>query len=151
MNDSVKKMWDDFCEKESIDPSTPYESWHFCDTKELADNLADLVLSGQKRGTTALSFLTEYDGDAPAKVGSYDIITDFSGNAKCVIFTEEVVTIPFCEVGDDLAAIEGEGDGTLKYWREAHISIFSRWMEEIGHKFTEDMNVDFQIFKVVYK
>ncbi len=151
MNDTVKKMWKDFCDKNGIDIDTPYDSWHFCDTKELADELAELVLSGQKRATTALKFLMEYDNDEPYKVGDYNIVTDFSGNAKCVIFNESVITLPFSEVSEELAKIEGEGDGSLAYWREAHISIFTRWLEEIGHKFTEDMEVEFIIFRVVYK
>jgi len=50
-----------------------------------------------------------------------------------------------------MAEIEGEGDKSLKYWRRAHISFFSRELEEYNMKFTEDMPVVFEEFEVVYK
>ncbi len=151
MTAKVSEMWMNFCEKEGIDVSTYYDIWHFCDTRVLADELAELVLNGVKCGTSTLSFLIDYYGEEPGKVGNHIIITDFAGNARCVIRIEEVLYIPFNEVDEKLAKIEGEGDGSLEYWRNAHSSIFKRWMEDIGHKFTNDLEVEFQIFKVVYK
>ncbi len=151
MATKVSQMWANFCEKENIDVNTPYDSWYFCDTRKLADELAELVLKGIKRGTSTLSYLNEYYGEEPGKVGNYTVITDFAGNAKCVIRTEKVIYLPFGEVDKELAEIEGEGDGSLEYWRNAHGSIFKRWMESIGHRFSNESEVEFQVFKVVYK
>ncbi len=40
--------------------------------------------------------------------------------------TVEVEIRPFEEVGAPFAAREGEGDGSLGHWREAHWAFFSR-------------------------
>jgi hypothetical protein len=42
-----------------------------------------------------------------------------------------VATVPFEEVSEEFAAIEGEGDGSLRYWREVHWTYFGRVCKRI--------------------
>ncbi|HAS8183051.1 ASCH domain-containing protein, partial [Vibrio vulnificus] len=51
----------------------------------------------------------------------------------------------------EFAALEGEGDKTLAWWREAHWNFFSRECVELGISPSEDMLLVLEQFKVVYK
>lgn len=76
---------------------------------------------------------------------------DWAGTPLCVIETEAVDVVPFGEVSATFAAIEGEGDGSLSFWREAHRQYFTRECIRIGRLFSEDMPVACERFRVVYR
>ncbi|MDU3338008.1 ASCH domain-containing protein [Paraclostridium bifermentans] len=149
---SVKDMWENYlnsigeCSKSS---NKVYDSWHFCDNEKSANKLAGLVLDGVKKGTTSLYDLYKVDNEPIPKKDEYNVVTDWNGIAKCVIRTKEIFVLPFKDVDERLASIEG--DKSLRYWREAHIDFFKRELEALNMEFTEDMLVVFEEFEVVYK
>jgi len=112
--------------------------------------LAILVLNGQKRGTASISRAYEIVGDPLPKCGEYSVITDFEGNAKCIIQTTTIEIYPFKSVPSSFAKHEGEGDLSLKYWRKIHADCFSRELAQLGETFNEDMDVICEYFNVVY-
>mgnify|MGYP004578500379 CR=1 FL=1 len=57
----------------------------------------------------------------------------------------------FSKVGEEFAYREGEGDKSLKYWREAHTESFTCELKEFNKEFNEDMLVVCEEFEVVYK
>jgi len=79
------------------------------------------------------------------------IITDWNGEAQCIIETTNIDIVPYKDVTEEFAAREGEGDKSLEYWKRAHWSFFSREMKEIGKEPTEDMLVVCEEFEVVFK
>ena len=51
--DSPAAMWDAFLSSRPDPPKADsYTAWHFCDTQEPADALAELVVAGRKRAAT---------------------------------------------------------------------------------------------------
>ncbi|URZ05789.1 ASCH domain-containing protein [Clostridium felsineum] len=150
---SVKEMWTKYLKVNGEDIESTkktYSSWYFGD-KSIADGLAELVKKGIKRGTTSLYCLYELENEELPKEGNLNIITDYEGIAKCIIENIKITVLPFNEVTEELAGIEGEGDKSLDYWRKAHIKFFTMEMEAIGEKFLEDTPVVFEEFRVVYK
>jgi uncharacterized protein YhfF len=150
---SVKKMWEAYLISigEKIENSNKnYTSWFFCNNEKSANELAKLVKNGQKRGTTSLYCWYEIDNEELPAVGNYSVITDWNGVAECIIRTKKVTILPFKEVGEELAEIEGEGDKSLEYWQKVHIDFFTRELKEIGKEFTPDTLVVFEEFEVVY-
>lgn len=151
---SVKDMWESYlnsigeCSKSS---NKVYDSWYFCDNEKSANKLADLVLGGVKKGTTSLYDLYKVDNEPIPKKDEYSVVTDWNGTAKCVIRTKEIFVLPFTDVDERLANIEGEGDKSLRYWREVHLDFFKRELEALNMEFTEYMLVVFEEFEVVYK
>ena len=91
------------------------------------------------------------DNEPIPKKDEYSVVTDWNGIAKCVIRTKEIFVLPFKDVDERLASIEGEGDKSLRYWREAHIDFFKRELEALNMEFREDMVVVFEEFEVLYK
>lgn len=126
----------------------PYEAWAFGDDP---DELARLVAAGVKTATSSAFPLYEIEGEDPPRAGEYSVILNGRDEAVCVIRTARVRVVPFSEVGEDFASLEGEGDRTLRYWRDVHRRFFTKCMREAGLSFTEDMPVVCEEFDVVYK
>jgi uncharacterized protein YhfF len=127
-----------------------YEAFFFGDSEALANELAELVLRGIKGATTASLWSVELEDRPLPKPGALSIVTNWEGEPLCVIETESVEIMQLNQVGADFAATEGEGDGSLSFWREAHYSYFKREASQAGREFSEDMLVACERFRIVY-
>ncbi|MCT4583817.1 MAG: ASCH domain-containing protein [Peptostreptococcaceae bacterium] len=151
---SVKEMWHQYLKSINEDVNNTdkkYISWHFCDNEKDANDLANLTKEGIKRATTSLYYWYEVEGEVLPQVGDLNIITNWNGEAKCIIKTKEINIVPFREVTEEFAKTEGEGDKSLEYWKNAHIKAFSRGLKEVGKEFFEDILVVCEEFELVYK
>lgn len=133
-----------------LPPDAAYQVWHFGDGAALARELAELVLRGPKRATAGLLWEAESDPNAMPLLGGYSVVTDGGGAPLMVLRTARVDIRPFGEVGAEFAAAEGEGDGSLEYWRAAHWGYFSRRCEVLGRAPSEEMPVILERFELVY-
>jgi uncharacterized protein YhfF len=145
-------FWSEFARTCDSDPTPRFlEAFHFDDNEADANELAALVLAGRKRATAALLWTHEVTGKPLPKPGDLSIVTDFSRQAVCVIETTRIAIVPFDEVTAEFAAIEGEGDGSLAFWRRAHEQYFSRECSRIGREPSITMPVICEQFEVVYR
>ena len=148
---AVRAFWQAFRQEHAeIGAETPFEAWFFGDSGELAEELAELVVSGKKTATASLYWEYEAEGEALPQEGGYSVITDFDGNPRGVIQTVEVRILPFDEVEADFAADEGEGDLSLEFWRQAHWQFFSRACAKLGLQPDLKMPVVCERFRLVY-
>ncbi len=143
---TAKQMWDLFRKRNRIE-TQEHDEWAFGDAP---DELAQLVLEGKKRATASVYELYEYDGEKLPQVGGYSVIMDSKDQAVCVIVNTDVRIVPFCEVDEEQARLEGEGDLSLEYWRKVHRECFKEWMEEASRTFGEDTKVVLETFRVVF-
>jgi len=150
--ESVEAMWSALAEAQPdlVDEHTAYSVWHFCDNESDADELVELVLAGRKRATAGLLWSYEAEGEPLPQVGDLSVVTDWGGRARCVIRTISVEVIPFQSVTPEFAAIEGEGDGSLEYWRTAHRAAFERELADTGGTFGPEAPVVCECFEVVF-
>ena len=148
----LSAFWHDFANANDLpDEVGLYESFFFGDSEEMAKELADLVLQGTKRATAAALWAYEAEGQRLPQPGDLSIVTDWSGQPLCVIETHAVEVVPFGDVTAEFAATEGEGDGSLAFWRRAHQEFFSRECAAAGKTFTESMLVVCERFAVRYR
>jgi len=150
---SIKKMWENYLNyigEDINDSKKEYTSWHFCDNKKDADDLSDLVQKGIKQATTSLNYFYENEKEELPQKDEFSIITNWEGIATCIIKTKNVTILPFKDVTEEFAKAEGEGDKSLKYWREEHINFFERELNKYKLKFSEDMLVVCEEFEKVY-
>jgi uncharacterized protein YhfF len=149
---SVEAMWQAFLEAcpALIAPGDVYSAWHFCDNKDDADELAELVLAGRKRATAGALWSYEAEGEPVPRVGDFSVVTDWDGHAVCVIRATSVEVVAFDDVTEEFAAAEGEGDGSLEYWRRVHRDAFSREFAGTGRVVAADMPVVCERFEVVF-
>ena len=127
--------------------NAPYEAWAYGDAP---DELARLTLAGVKRGTSSAHALYAAENDPLPQAGDYSVILDSRGEAVCVIRNVTVRILPFREVDARHAFLEGEGDRSLRHWREVHERFFRQELTESGLVFTEDIAVVCEEFEVMY-
>lgn len=86
----------------------------------LEERLAALVLAGRKRATV-------WDGRAanPTAAGMRWVVMA-AGRPVAVIETVAVGQRRFDEIDAAFAALEGEGDGSLRFWQLAHEDYFRK-------------------------
>ncbi len=150
---SVEKMWREYLSSLNESPETSskhYTAWHFCSNKKAADELAQLVLKGEKSATATSLWGLEAEGEPLPSVGELSIITNWVGEAQCIIQTVLIETLAFKTVPEEFAAAEGEGDKSLDFWRSVHKEVFTEELLEHGIKFSEDMPVLCETFQVVW-
>ena len=149
---SVEELWAAFltARPDAVGPEAAYSAWHFCDNQADADELAELVIAGRKRATAGALWSYEAEGEKLPEPGDLSVITDWSGAARAVIRTTAVEVVRFDEVTEEFAATEGEGDGSLAFWREAHWAAFSREFEGTARATSLDMPVVCERFEVVF-
>lgn len=147
-----REFWDTFARTRVVDPTPRFlEVFHFDDNESSANALAQLVVAGSKRATAALLWVHEAEGKRIPASGDLSIVTDFSGADVCIIETTRVDIVPFLDVSAEFAAIEGEGDRSLEYWRRVHEDYFGRECQRIGRTPEPDMPVVCERFEVVFK
>lgn len=98
-------------------------AWSFGDSSVMANELADLVMKGVKTASCS-SFSSFINDDESPTLGGYNIILNGKGEPVCVIRTVAMRILRFCDVTEEFARKEGEGDLSLKYWQEVHKAFF---------------------------
>ncbi len=151
-NSSARNMWGDYLDQHLEDAfhEAP-KTIHFCDNEKDANECANLVKSGIKKATTDSLIGIQKREEKLPKIGDFTVITNWEGEAQCIVETTKVTLKPFFSVDDAYASKEGEGDKSLAYWRKVHWDYYSRELKNYNKKPSESMIVVCQEFNVVFK
>ena len=114
------------------------KTFKFGDSTELADRLAALVVAGVKTGTCSAA-----QHGVDVEIGERQICLSGDNVPVCEIETVALSTLRFDAVTPEMAAREGEGDLSYRYWREAHEAYFKR-----EGTWAPDMDVIFETFQM---
>lgn len=149
MTVSVDDLWARFARENPAAPARPNAVFHFCDNREDADLCADLVRRGVKRATAASLAELELAGDCTPRPGDLNVVTDWARKAQAVIRTTSVDVRRLGDVDAAFARDEGEGDGSLAWWREAHDAYYRRVLAGSGVSVDDDLMICCERFEVV--
>lgn len=130
-------------------PVAAPEAWAFGATSSHADSLLALVLDGKKTATASSLWDYEYSQDQLPEPGLLNIILDGLGVPRALLETVSIEIVPFGEVQASHAFAEGEGDRSLKYWRETHEQYW-REHSENPRGFESDMPVVCERLRLLY-
>ena len=149
---SVENLWRAFLKDNPNNriKKTPL-SFYFCDNEKDADECAELVVKGIKQATATSLWWYEKNNEMLPKVGEQYVVTNWNGSAKAVIEIIKMEQIPYKQITDEFAEIEGEGDKSLAYWKRVHEAYYKREIEPHGDKFDENMILVCEYFKTIYK
>lgn len=114
---------------------------------QMQNDLAQLVLKGEKTATTSLYSLYDLENERIPQVGDINVILDGNSNEVCVTVNTKVYSLPFKEISEEYAYKEGEGDKSLEYWKKVHKNFF---VKEAEGNFDESMEVlceEFELLK----
>jgi uncharacterized protein YhfF len=143
-DEAISAFWRSFVEATGIDD--PYVTDSFGSDPETMDALGLLVRDGQKRATTSLLSEYEEEGEPLPAVGNLSVVLDGRGAPMCVIRTVHVEVRAFGLVDEAFATVEGEGDGSLEYWRKEHARFFA----SLGKSVDDDTMVVLETFELLW-
>lgn len=138
------------------DRGTPGDEAHappasaFGATPAEADELLKLVLDGSKTATAGALWDYEHEGEMLPSVGDLEIVLDGSQHPRALIEVTHVDIVPFDEISEEHARLEGEGDRSLAHWRDVHERFFTE-IATHGRGFVRTMPVVAQRFRVLYQ
>jgi uncharacterized protein YhfF len=130
-------------------PEGPLRVGEYGDSPELTRSLLALMLDGRKRAGASLLWGLEAEGEPVPGAGQLEIVVDHEHRPVMVTRITRVAVVPFGEVTAEFAAAEGEGDGSLNFWRRAHWDFFTRECRRLGLEPTEAMPVVCSEFEVL--
>jgi uncharacterized protein YhfF len=130
------------------DEEVPVE--RFGDGAALADELLGLVLAGTKRATAGLVADFAADGEPLPRIGGHWIVCDAAGVPRCLLRSTELRLGPLHSVDDAFAWDEGEGDRSRASWLDGHERYFRRTQAARGEEWSDDLEVVFERFRVVW-
>lgn len=112
------------------------ETWSFYN-----NSLFELVECGIKTATCYLSSGEEC-------VERFSVLKG-NGGKEFKLETVAAYELEFCEVTEQFAKLEGEGDLSLAYWQTEHEKFFTNELKQLGSKFNKNIKLVFEIFKVI--
>ncbi|WP_167139016.1 ASCH domain-containing protein [Diaminobutyricimonas sp. TR449] len=149
---AADRFWADYAAAHSVAArSNPeYAVDRFGDSAELSDELLGLVVGGTKRATADLvdEFLAR-DEPLP-RVGSHWVACDGSGRPTVILRSTELRIGTIASVDATFARDEGEDDGSLDSWLIGHRRYWERTCAARGDSFTDDHEIVFERFQVVW-
>jgi uncharacterized protein YhfF len=149
-NGTVSGFWERFCKGSGTDRNAQYQTWYFGNSPAMALELAELVIAGKKTATASLAAVNEVKPHEAPVLGGISVVTDFYGAPMCVICTTKIEPVPFNDVGAGFAALEGEGDLSLDYWRRVHREYFLKETAGLGLEFSESSLVCCEQFELLF-
>lgn len=123
---------------------------HFCDNQQDADLCADLVKKGIKKATTDSLLGLQYRNEPLPKIGDFKVVTNWKGEAQCIIKLTSVKLKPYFSIDAAYAQLEGEGDKSLDYWKKVHWDYYTRELEPFGRVPRESMILICQEFERIF-
>ncbi len=88
--------------------------------------LATVLLPGEAPAPAGASRILDWVGDSPPSSEA------IAGSPVLNVGNAHVRLVSFGDVDEEFAATEGEGDGSLAYWRRAHTAFFGRVVARLG-------------------
>ena len=150
---NCQHFWSEFTQSLAADDPRRLarpDAFAFGGAGTLADELAGLVLAGTKRATASLPIEYSSLNEPLPHAGDLSIILDGTGNPVAIIERTSVALVVFGSISAEFAAIEGEGDGSLAFWREAHTWYFNSVCTRLGGAFDETTPILCQRFRRVW-
>jgi uncharacterized protein YhfF len=148
-NISARNMWGDFLDAhlENAFKKVP-KVVRFVENGLNADQTAKLVTKGRKRATSCSLLGLQFRKEPLPHVGDFLVITDWEGNAKCIVKITAVRLRPFFNITEDYA--RSEGYDSLQQWKEAYWEQYSQELAPFGRVPRESMIVVCQSFEKVF-
>lgn len=148
-DENIQRLWESYLSKLPENHIHRFlalpKAWSFGNSEEMTNNLGNLVVRGIKSATCS-----RYLGDNILNDEGLSIILNGKQNPLCLIETYEITIRRYCDIDEEWAKFEGEGDLSLDYWRNTHWKFFSQEAEILGYELDETMLLSCERFRVLY-
>ncbi len=132
-NASARNMWGDYLDDhlEHAFVKAP-EVVHFYDNKEDADQCAQMIRAGSKKAVSRSLLGLQYRNEPLPQLGAFNVITNWEGEALCIIKTTAVRLKPFFSIDEQYTVLEGNALSSLDSWKKYHWDYFTRELAVYG-------------------
>ena len=130
-------------------PPGPVRLDGYGDSPKLSQELLALIRQGPKRAGTSLLWALQAENDTVPEPGTFEIVLDHRMEPALLTRITSVAVLPFDQVTAEYAAVEGEGDASLEFWRRAHWAFFSRECQRLGREPATSMPVVCCVFELL--
>jgi uncharacterized protein YhfF len=96
------------------------------------ENLVNLVLHGNKRATAGLRHDYDREGEPVEHVGERLAMVDNDGRHVGTLLVTRTEIVRFCDVPDEFALAEAEGDLNAADFRTSHLEYWTRVGEQVN-------------------
>ena len=96
------------------------------------ENLVNLVLHGNKRATAGLLHDYDREGEPVEHVGERLAMVDNDGRHVGTLLVTRTEIVRFCDVPDEFALAEAEGDLNTADFRASHLEYWTRVGEQVN-------------------
>jgi uncharacterized protein YhfF len=148
--DAAALMWAEYVARHPEHRAESPPSQRFGDSAALADELLGLVLHGPKRATAGAVADFRHAGEPLPRIGEHCVVHDGAGVPRAVLRSMELRVGPLDSVDEAFAWDEGEDDRTRESWLDGHSRYFRRTLGRIGVEFSDQIEVVFERFRVVW-
>lgn len=148
----IGEYWDKCCKEKGIDSKSQYHARSFGDPSlsPNIDMVANLTVTGNKRGTAHLRHDFEVNDVPMREVGDYWILLSADRAPLCLLRITKIEIKPFNEVDEVFAASEAEGDLSLDYWATVHRRYFRKQCEKWDLDWREDLPTVCENFEMIF-
>tara|TARA_R110002051_G_scaffold180913_3_gene250366 strand:+ start:20184 stop:20645 length:462 start_codon:yes stop_codon:yes gene_type:complete len=149
-NASARNMWGNYLKNhlEDVFHEAP-KTMYFGDNEQDANENAKLILNGTKKAISCSLLGLQNRNEPLPKIGDYIVVTDWSGEAQCIISTKAVSLKPYFSIDATYAQLEGNGDKTLNSWKKYYWDFFTKELQKFNRHPRESMIVICQTFEKV--
>ncbi|WP_423996820.1 ASCH domain-containing protein [Maribacter sp. IgM3_T14_3] len=149
-NASARNMWGSYLKNhlEDVFHETP-KTMYFGDNEHDANENARLIQSGARKAISHSLLGLQNRNEPLPKIGDYIVVTNWSGEAQCIVATTAVSLKPYFSIDSTYAQLEANGDKSLDSWKKYHWDFFTRELQQFKREPRESMIVVCQHFKVV--
>lgn len=151
LEEDQEKFWKSYIGSLKSEPIDPIIDIGIAGDESNAHELLALYLSGEKTAGSSLVIDYEIAGDPLPEAGNYWMVLDLDMNPRCILKTIKVETFTFEDVPEHVAVAEGEGDKTVRFWKDAHTNFFSPYLEQWGVLDLSSQVVVTEFYELVYK
>lgn len=147
MNELAHSYWQIVQNELQLTGDMFVRAYRFADTP---DELAELVVLGQKTATSNTKKFFEKTSRHIPQAGDYNIILNRKYEPVCAIQIETVEIKRYCDVDEQFALMEG--DGSYKNWDEIHTRYFTNQYKQFadGESFHREILLICQTFRLIH-
>ena len=149
-NPETDAFWKLVCEEKNI-AASDYHCLTFGNPKyqDYSDHITELAIKGVKRATAHLTFDFELNNVTRRCKGDYWMILWEDLSPAVVVELVKVEECAFKDVPAEFASREGEGDGSLAFWKDTHEEYFKLQLTDWSKEWSDDLTVVLESFDVV--
>lgn len=149
-NASARNLWGDYLDTHlqyafAAEPRVR----HVGDNQKDADEALKMVLKDKKKALSHSLLNLQLNKEPLPRIGDFTVLTDWEGNARCILRTVAVRLKPYFSIRESFAKLDGAR--SLDDWKTHNWALYERQLSPFGRVPRESMIVVCEVFDKVFE